>query len=98
MIDLSAKSDKINPNEEGENVSDNAELCRIFNNYFSEILSSLNMPRLMNNRAVESNAISNPLSIATKIFDQHPIVIHIKKKNFDSVLSFKKTSSAEAGN
>ena len=51
----------------------------------------------MNNSAVESNAISNPLSIATKIFDQHPSVIHIKKKNFDSVLSFKKTSSAEAG-
>ena len=29
------KNKKNNLNEEGKNVSDNAELCRIFNNYFS---------------------------------------------------------------
>ena len=68
----------------------------IFNNYFSEIVFNLKIPSLINNRVVYSSAISNPLSIATKIFDQHPSVINIKKKNFDSALNFKGTSSTEA--
>ena len=33
--------------------------------------------------------------IATKLFDQHPSIINIKKKKFDSILNFKKTSSTE---
>ena len=44
---------------------------------------------------LNSNAVSNPLSIATKLFDQHRSIINIKKKKFDSVLNFKKTSSTE---
>ena len=56
--------EKINLNEEGKNVSDNAELCRILNNYLSEVISNLKIPSLINNSAVDSNAVSNPLSIA----------------------------------
>ena len=47
------ESEKINLNEEGKNVSDNAELCRIFNNYFSEVISNLKIPSLINNSAVD---------------------------------------------
>ena len=90
-----SKSEKINLNEEGKNVSHNAELCHIFNNYFSEVISNLKIPSLINNSAADSNAVSNPLSIATKLFDQHPSIINIKKKKFDSVLNFKKPSSTE---
>ena len=50
---------------------------------------------LINNSAVDSNAVINPLSIATRIFDQHPSIINIKKKNFESALNFKKTSCTE---
>ena len=50
---------------------------------------------MINNSAVDSNAVSNPLSIATKLFDQHSSIINIKKKKFYSVLNFKKTSSTE---
>ena len=81
-----SKSEKNNLAEEDKNVLGNAELCSIFNNYFSEIISSLKIPSLINNSAVESKTISNPLSplsIATKLFDQHPSIINIKKKNFD---------------
>ena len=66
--------------EEVKNVSDNAELCHIFNNYFSEIVSNLKIPSSINNSAVDSSAISTLLSIATKLFDQHPSIINIKKK------------------
>ena len=89
------KSEKSNLTQEGKNVSDNVELCCIFNIFFSEIVSSLKMPNLINNSAFDPNAISNPLSVATKIFDQHPRIINIKRKNPDSVLNFKKTSNTE---
>ena len=70
-------------------------MCRIFNNHFSEIISNLKIPSLINNSAVDTNGNSNPLSIATKIFNKHPSIINIKKKNFDSVLNLKITSSTE---
>ena len=69
-----------NLTEEVKNVSDNAELCHIFNYYFSEIISNLKIPSSINNSAVDSSAISTLLSIATKLFDQHPSIINIKKK------------------
>ena len=51
---------------------------------------------MINISAVDSDAISNPLAtIATKLFDQHPSIINIKKKNFDLVLNFKKARSTE---
>ena len=56
----------------------------------------MKIPSLINISAVDSDAISNPLAtIATKLFDQHPSIINIKKKKFDSILNFKKTSSTE---
>ena len=71
-------------------------MCRIFNNYFSEIISNLKIPSLVNNGAVGSNVSSISLSIVIKIFDQHSSIINIKKKTFDPVLSLKKTSITEA--
>ena len=64
-------------------------------NIFSEIIANLKIPSLINNSAAHVNAISNPLSIATKIFDQYPSTINIKSKNFDSVRNFKKPNSTE---
>ena len=50
---------------------------------------------MISNSVVDSNAVTNPLSIATKLFDQHPSIINIKKEKFDSVLNLKKISSPE---
>ena len=79
---MEKKTQKVKKSE-GKNVSDNAELCRIFNDHFSDIISNLKIPTLINNSAVDSNTISNPLSIVTKLFDHHLSIISIKKKNFD---------------
>ena len=87
-----SKSEKINQTREGKNISDNAGLCRIFSNYFLEIISDLKITSLINNCAVDSNAISDPFSIVTQIFHQHPSIINMKKKNFDSILNLKKTA------
>ena len=81
--------------EEGKNVTEHAEFFRIFNNCFSKVAGNLKIPSLINHSAVDPKAFSDPLSIVTKIFDQHPSIINIKKKNLDSVMNFKKTRSAE---
>ena len=78
---------KFNLTEEGKtNFSDNGELVRIFIIYLSEIISKWEIPSLINNSAVDSNAIRNALSIAIKRFDQHPSISNLEKKNFDSAL------------
>ena len=59
------KAKTINLNEEGKNVSGNAELCCIINNYFPEEISNLKIASLINSSAVNLIAVSNPLSIAT---------------------------------
>ena len=57
--------------------------CVVFSIIFFE------KPSLINSSAVDSKTISNLLSIATKLFDQHPSIISIKKKKFDSVLQYR---------
>ena len=92
------KSEKCNLNKESENISGNAELWRIFYNYYSEVISNLKIPSLIDNSADDSNAVTNPLSIATKLFDQHPSIINAKKKKIDSVLNLKENNSTEVEN
>ena len=59
------------------------------------MISNLKITSLINYNAADSNAITNPLSIATKIFDQHPSIVNIKKKNDNLVMNFKKISSTD---
>ena len=59
------------------------------------MISNLKIPNLINYNAADSNEISNPLSIATKIFDQHPGIVNVKKKNDNLVINFKKISSTD---
>ena len=53
------------------------------------------MPSLTNNSAGDLNAIRILLSIATKLFDQHPNFINVKRRNFNLVVNFKKNSFTE---
>ena len=53
---------------------------------------------MIDNSADDSNAVTNPLSIATKLFDQHSSIINAKKKKIDSVLSLKENNSTEVEN
>ena len=60
--------------------------------FFPEIISSLKIPNLINNNGVDSNRISNPLSVATKIFDQH----QYKEEDFSLSTVFQKKPSNTA--
>ena len=71
-----SKSEKFSLTEEGKNISDNAESCRIFNNHFQ--FENTKFDKKYN--AVDTNTISYPLSIATKLYDQHPSNVNIRRK------------------
>lgn len=45
---------------------------------FSNIASNLQILNLMNNNTRNPNINSDPVSIATQIFDQHPRIIKIR--------------------
>ena len=90
------KHEKINLDEKVRNASDYTELCRIFSNYFSSIVSDLRILKLMNNCTCKSNIYSDPVSVATKIVDRHPSIIDLKKRRFYSVFNFKKTRSTKS--
>ena len=57
--------------------------------FFSEIISSLKTTNLINNSGVNSNRISNSLSVATKIFDEH----QYKEEDFPLSTVFQKKPS-----
>ena len=82
------KSEKINTTEKGRKASENTEVCQIFSNYFSSIISDLRIQNLINNGTCNSNINSDSVSIATKILDQNPCIINIKKRKFDPKFSF----------
>ena len=82
------KSEKINTTEKGGKVSENTELCQIFSNYFSSIISDLRIQDLINNGTCNSNINSDSVSITTKILDQSPSIIKIKKRKFDPKFNF----------
>ena len=83
-----SKSDKIILNEEGKTVSDKKELCRTFSTYFANIVSDLQIPKIKKDA---SNIKSNHdlVLAAINTFQNHPSVVNIKQREFNSTFSFK---------
>ena len=89
-----SKSDKIILNEEGKTISDEKELCRTFSTYFANIVSDLQIPKIQEDA---SNIRSNhdPVLPAINTFQNHPSVVNIKQRKFNSTFSFKNTNENE---
>ena len=83
------KGEKINLSQNGKNISNDTELCDIFNGFFSNIISELNIPKkyqcFLND--MDSDSILSVLSA----FKNHPSIKNIKNKKLNSTFSFEKT-------
>ena len=89
-----SKSDKIILNEEGKTISDEKELCRTFSTYFANIVSELQIPRIQDNASnIKSN--HDPALAAINTFHNHPSVVNIKQREFNSTFTFKNTNGNE---
>ena len=83
------KDEKVNLIENGKNIFNNTELCNIFNGFFSNIVSKLNIPKKYHNflNDMDSDSVLSVLNA----FENHPSINHIKSKNSTSTFSFENT-------
>ena len=87
-----SKSDKIIQNEEGKSVA--KELCRTFSTYFANIVSDLQIPKTQDN-VFDIKSNHDPVLAAINTFQNHPSVVNIKQREFNSTFSFKNTNENE---
>ena len=83
------KGEKINLIENGKNITNDTELCNIFNGFFSSIIFKLNICKkyqyFLND--MDSDSVLSVLNA----FKNHPSIKNIKSKNFNSTFSFENT-------
>ena len=87
-----SKSEKINLTEGNKTISNDDELCRVFNNFFSKTVDELKIPNISNYKLDNTN---DPLKEALRYFENHPSITNIKSKSFDQNFTFRDTSSSE---
>ena len=85
------KCDKIILNENDKCVSTDGELCQIFCDYFSNIISELQILGISENISNVTD-ITDPVFAAIIVFQDHPSIKNIREKNFKSFFSFTHTN------
>ena len=83
------RNEKINLTEKNGIISTNRELSRVFSNFFSKAVKELKIPSISNVMHDESN---DSLKEALSYFENHPSIVYIKRKGFDTRFTFKETN------
>ena len=83
------KGEKINLIENGKNISNDTELCDIFNGFFSNIISELNISKKY--QCFLNDMGSDSVSSVLNAFKNRPSIKNIKSKKFNSTFSFGNT-------
>ena len=84
----SSKCEKINLIDDIRTISSNEELCETFNQFFSNVLPILNIPKPKSFPMASDNL--DPIMSVIKSFDKHPSIVNIKAKEFDFTFHFRK--------
>ena len=77
--------------ENGKNISNDAELCDIFNGFFSNIISKLNIPK--KHQCFQNDMDADSVLSVLNAFKNHPSIKNIKSKKFNSTFSFENTNT-----
>ena len=89
-----SKRDKIILNEKSKTISDEKDLCRTSSTYFSNIVSDLQIPKIQVDVSdIRSN--HDLVLVTINTFQNHPSVVNIKQREFNSIFSFKNTNENE---
>ena len=89
----SSKGERINLIDNSKIISSDEELCEAFNQFFSNVVPSLNIPKAKSFLTASDNL--DLIMSVIKSFDKHPSIVKIKAKGFDSTFHFRKTSCNE---
>ena len=91
-----SKSDKIILTEKGLNISDDDELCRIFKEFFENIISELKIPDLVKDLGCNSQlTVNSSVDNIVKTFENHPSIVSIKKNFTPTEFNFRKVNQKE---
>ena len=82
-----------NIKEGNKKITNDAELCEVFNTYFSNIVASLNIINVNNYITAKENANKYPQQ--TTFFETHPSITTITKQSLSSIFNFQKSNSNE---
>ena len=85
----SSKGEKVNIIDDSKTISSCEELCETFNEFFSNVEPTLNIPKPKSFPMASDNL--DPIMSVIKSFDKHPSIVKIKAKAFDSTFHFRKT-------
>ena len=83
------KGEKINLIKNGKTISNDSELGNIFNGFFSNIISELNIPKKYH--CLMNDTDSDSVLSVYNAFENHPSIKNIKSKKFNSTFSFENT-------
>ena len=83
------KGEKINLIENGKTISNDSESCNIFNGFFSNIISKLNIPKKYH--CFMNNMDSDSVLFVFNAFENHPSIKNMKSKQFNSTFFFENT-------
>ena len=83
------KGEKINLIENCKNLSNDTELCDIFNSFFSNIISELNI--LKKHQYFLNDMNSDSILPVLSAFQNRPSIKNIKSKKLNSTFSFENT-------
>ena len=81
----SSKGEKVNLIDDGETISSDEELCETFNQFFSNVVPTLNIRKPKSFPLASDNL--DPIMSVIKSFDKHPSTVKIKAKAIVSLLS-----------
>ena len=88
-----SRGEKIILKEGNKNITNDAELCEVFNTYFPNIVTSLKLPNVNNYITAKENANKYPQQI--KCSETHASNMTITKQCLSSSFNFQKTNANE---
>ena len=93
LTKIHQKVKNINLTDDSKIISSDEELCETFNQFFYNVVPTLNIPKPKSFPTASDNL--DPIMSVIKSFEKHPSIVKIKAKGFDSTFHFRKTSCNE---
>ena len=90
---ISSKGEKISLADDSKTISSDEELCETFNQLFSNLVPTLNIPKPKSFPMASDNL--DPIMSVIKSFGKQTSIVKIKAKALDSTFHFRKTTCNE---
>ena len=85
-----SQGEKVNLFDDSKTIASDEELCETFNQFFSNVIPTLNIPKPKFSRMASGNL--DTIMSVIKYLDKYPSIVKINAKAFDSTFHFRKAS------